>query len=72
MIKFKRIKMENLTIKITISDNEKEIKVSNINVDDYQKTKDLHAWARGISLLDEIVGELLSSIEAKSSIGAQE
>jgi hypothetical protein len=34
--------MENLTIKITISDNEKEIKVSNINVNDYQKTKDLH------------------------------
>jgi hypothetical protein len=53
--------MENLTIKITISDNEKEIKVSNINVDDYQKTKDLH----DISLVDEMVGELLSIIEAE-------
>jgi len=52
--------MENLTIKITISDNEKEIKVSNINVNDYQKTKDLH----GISLVDEMVNELLSTIEA--------
>jgi hypothetical protein len=52
--------MENLTIKITISDNEKEIKVSNINADDYQKTKDLH----GISLVDEMVNELLSTIEA--------
>ncbi len=52
--------MENLTIKITISDNEKEIKVSNINMNDYQKTKDLH----GISLVDEMVNELLSTIEA--------
>jgi hypothetical protein len=53
--------MENLTIKITISDNEKGIKVSNINVADYQKTKDLH----GISLVDEMVGELLSTIESE-------
>ena len=53
--------MENLTIKITISDNEKEMKVSNINVDDYQKTKDLH----GISLVDEMVSELLSTIESE-------
>jgi len=60
MIKLKISKMENLTIKITISDNEKEIKVSNINVNDYQKTKDLH----GISLVDEMVNELLSIIEA--------
>ena len=60
MIKLKISKMENLTIKITISDNEKEIKVSNINVNDYQKTKDLH----GISLVDEMVNELLSTIEA--------
>ena len=59
MIKLKTSKMENLTIKITISDNEKEIKVSNINVGDYQKTKDLH----GISLVDELVSELLSTIE---------
>lgn len=61
MIKLKTIKMENLTIKITISNNEKEIKGSNINVGDYQKTKDLH----GISLVDEIVSELLSTIEAE-------
>ena len=61
MIKLKTTKMENLTIKITISDNEKEIKVSNINVDDYQKIKDLH----GISLVDEMVGELLSTIESE-------
>lgn len=61
MIKLKTSKMENLTIKITISNNEKEIKVSNINVDDYQKTKDLH----GISLVDEMVSELLSTIEAE-------
>ena len=60
MIKLKISKMENLTIKITISDNEKEIKVSNINAYDYQKTKDLH----GISLVDEMVNELLSTIEA--------
>jgi hypothetical protein len=60
MIKLKISKMENLTIKITISDNEKEIKVSNINAYDYQKTKDLHA----ISLVDEMVNELLSTIEA--------
>lgn len=61
MIKLKTSKMENLTIKISISDNEKEIKVSNINVDDYQKIKDLH----GISLVDEMVGELLSTIESE-------
>lgn len=61
MIKLKISKMENLTIKIIISDNEKEIKVSNINVDDYQKTKDLH----GISLVDKMVGELLSRIEVE-------
>lgn len=59
MIKLKKSKMENLTIKITISDNEKELKVSNINVDDYQKTKDLY----GISLVDELISELLSTIE---------
>ena len=51
--------MKNLIIKITISDNEKEIKVSNINVDDYTKTKDLY----GISIVDEMVGELLSTIQ---------
>jgi len=63
MIKLKTSKMENLTIKITISDNEKEIKVSNINVDDYQKTKDLH----GISLVDEMISELLSTIQSKNN-----
>jgi hypothetical protein len=52
-------KMENLTIKITISDNEKEIKATNINVVDYKKTKDLH----DISLVDEMVVKLLSTIE---------
>ncbi len=51
--------MENLTIKITISDNEKEIKATNINVVDYKKTKDLH----DISLVDEMVVKLLSTIE---------
>ena len=61
MIKLKTSKMEKLTIKITISDNEKEIKVSNINAYDYQKTKDLH----GISLVDEMVNELLSTIEVE-------
>ena len=61
MIKLKKSKMENLTIKITISDNEKELKVSNINVDDYQKTKDLY----GISLVDELVCVFLATIEAE-------
>ena len=59
-VKLNKFNMEDLTIKITISDNEKEIKASNINVKDYQKTKDLH----GISLVDEMVNELLSTIEA--------
>ena len=56
--------MANLTIKITISDNEKEIKVYNINADDYQKIKDLH----GISLVDEIVSTLLSKIEEDGKV----
>ena len=54
--------MEKLTIKIIISDNEKEIKSSNINVDDYQKIKDLH----NISLVDEIVSELLTIVESEN------
>jgi hypothetical protein len=54
--------MENLTIKITISDNEKEIKVSNINVNDYLTTKDLHE----ISLIDELITEQLSTIKAQN------
>jgi hypothetical protein len=53
--------MEKLTIKITISDNKKEIKATNINADNYQKTKDLH----GISLVDEMVSELLFTIETE-------
>ena len=54
--------MENLTIKITISHNDKEIICSNINVDDYQKNKELH----GISLVDEMVYELLSTIDVQN------
>jgi hypothetical protein len=54
-------KMENLTIKITISDNEKEIKISNINVNDYLTTKDLY----GISLIDELITEQLSTIKTQ-------
>ena len=53
--------MENLTIKITISDNEKEIKISNINVNDYLTTKDLY----GISLIDELITEQLSTIKTQ-------
>jgi len=63
MIKLKTSKMENLTIKITISDNEKEIKATSINVEDYQKIKDLH----GISLVDEMISELLSTIQPKNN-----
>lgn len=47
--------MENLKIKLVITDGEREIKVSEINLFDYQKTKDLH----GVSLLDEIIEEAL-------------
>jgi len=49
--------MENLTIKLVITDGEKEIKVSNINLGDYQKCKDLH----GISLVDEIIEQTMVS-----------
>jgi hypothetical protein len=63
MIKLKISKIKNLTIKITISDNEKEIKATSINVEDYQKIKDLH----GISLVDEMISELLSTIQPKNN-----
>jgi hypothetical protein len=51
--------MENLKITITISSNGLEIKSSNINVDDYLKTKELH----DISIVDEITLELIKSIK---------
>ncbi len=47
-------------IKIIISIDEKEIKSSNINLDDYKNTKELH----GVSLVDEVVMEMVSIIEA--------
>jgi hypothetical protein len=50
--------MENLQIKITITDGEKEAKAS-INVEHYQKVKELH----GVSLVDEIVDTLLNEIK---------
>jgi predicted small metal-binding protein len=50
--------MENLQIKITITDGEKEAK-SLINVEEYQKMKELH----GVSLVDEIVDTLLNKIK---------
>jgi len=50
--------MENLQIKITITDGDKEAK-SSINVEEYQKMKELH----GVSLVDEIVDTLLNKIK---------
>jgi predicted small metal-binding protein len=50
--------MENLQIKITIIDGEKEAKAL-INVEEYQKMKELH----GVSLVDEIVDTLLNKIK---------
>jgi PHD/YefM family antitoxin component YafN of YafNO toxin-antitoxin module len=50
--------MENLQIKITITNGEKEAKTI-INVDDYKTMKELH----GISLLDEQVDILLEEIK---------
>jgi predicted small metal-binding protein len=50
--------MENLQIKITITDGEKDAKAS-INVEEYQKMKELH----GVSLVDEIVDTLLNKIK---------
>lgn len=50
--------MENLQIKITITDGEKEAKTT-INVDDYKTMKELH----GISLVDMQVEVLLDEIK---------
>ena len=50
--------MENLQIKIAITDGEKEVKTS-INFEDYQKIKELH----GISLIDEQVDVLFDEIK---------
>jgi len=49
--------MENLQIKITITDGEKEAKTT-IDVNDYLNMKDLH----GVSLLDLLVDTLLDEI----------
>jgi antitoxin component YwqK of YwqJK toxin-antitoxin module len=50
--------MENLQIKIVITDGEKEAKTS-INVKDYQMMKKLH----GVSLIDEQFYVLLNEIK---------
>jgi hypothetical protein len=50
--------MENLQIKITITDGEKDAKAS-INVEEYQKMKELH----GVSLVDKVVDILLNEIK---------
>jgi hypothetical protein len=49
--------MENLQIKITITDGEKEAK-STIGLNEYQSIKEMH----GISMLDEQVDTLLEEI----------
>lgn len=49
--------MENLQIKITITDGEKEAK-STVNINDYLTMKNLH----GVSLLDLQVDTLLEEI----------
>jgi hypothetical protein len=49
--------MENLQIKITITDGEKEAK-STIGLNEYQSIKEMH----GISMLDEQVDILLEEI----------
>jgi len=49
--------MENLQIKITVTNGEKEAKTS-VNVEDYQKMKELH----GVSMLDLQVDALLDEI----------
>ncbi len=50
--------MENLQIKITITDGEKEAKAI-ISVNEYQSIKEIH----GISMLDEQVDVLLEKIK---------
>jgi hypothetical protein len=54
--------MENLQIKIVITDGEKEAKTS-INIEDYQMMKELH----GVSLIDEQVDVLLNEIKKSIS-----
>ena len=49
--------MENLQIKITLTDGEKEAK-STIGLNEYQSIKEMH----GISMLDEQVDILLEEI----------
>ena len=58
--------MENLQIKITITDGEKDAKAS-INVEEYQKMKELH----GVSLVDEIVDTLLNKIKDSTTTNNQ-
>ena len=50
--------MENLQIKITITDGEREAK-STIGLNEYQSIKEMH----GISMLDEQVDILLEQIK---------
>jgi len=50
--------MENLQIKITITDGEKEANAT-IGLNEYQSIKEMH----GISMLDEQVDILLEEIE---------
>ena len=54
--------MENLQIKITITDGEKEAKTT-VNVNDYLNMKNLH----GVSLLDLQVNTLLEEIKKSIS-----
>jgi hypothetical protein len=54
--------MENLQIKIVITDGEKEAKTS-IDIKDYQMMKELH----GVSLIDEQVDVLLNEIKKSIS-----
>ena len=54
----KKNNMENLQIKIIITDGEKEA-IAKLSVDSYKQVKELH----GISLLDDTVDSLLEEIE---------
>lgn len=54
--------MENLQIKITISDGKKEAKTT-VNINDYLNMKNLH----GVSLLDLQVDTLLEEINKSIS-----
>ena len=55
--------MENLQIKITITDGEKEVKAV-INVNEYKSLKKMH----GISLVDETIDLLLEEINKTLNI----